>query len=36
LRARTPVEWNAKKLKVTNVKTANQWVTKQYAKGWRV
>jgi predicted dehydrogenase len=36
LRAGAPLEWNAKKLKVTNVKFANQWVTKQYAKGWKV
>jgi hypothetical protein len=36
LRAGAPLEWNAKKLKVTNVKFANQWVTKHYAKGWKV
>lgn len=36
LRAAQPLEWNAKKLKVTNMKSANQWVKKQYRKGWEV
>ncbi len=36
LRTGQPLEWNAKQLKVTNFKPANQWVTKEYTKGWKV
>lgn len=36
LRAAQPLEWNARKLNVTNVKSANNWVTKEYRKGWKV
>jgi predicted dehydrogenase len=30
------LEWNAKKLKFTNVSTANQFVRRRYRKGWEV
>jgi predicted dehydrogenase len=30
------IEWNAKKLKVTNDKAANRFLTKEYRKGWGV
>ena len=33
---RTTLEWNAKKLKFTNVKEANQFVRRAYRKGWEV
>jgi hypothetical protein len=28
------VEWNGKKMKVTNLKNLNQWVKRPYRKGW--
>lgn len=33
---KTTLEWNAAKLKFTNVKEANQFVRRQYRKGWEV
>lgn len=33
---KTTLEWNAKKLKFTNVKEANQYVRREYRKGWEV
>lgn len=33
---KTTLEWNAKKLKFTNVKEANQYVRRDYRKGWEV
>jgi hypothetical protein len=36
LRTGSKVEWDAKKLKVTNDKAANQLLTKHYRKGWGV
>jgi predicted dehydrogenase len=33
---KTTLEWNAADLKVTNVKEANQYVRKQYRRGWEV
>ena len=32
----TTLEWNAAKLKFTNVKEANQYIRRQYRKGWEV
>jgi len=32
----TTLEWNAKKLKFTNVKEANRYVRRRYRKGWSV
>ena len=32
----TTLEWNAKKLKFTNEKAANQFVRREYRKGWEV
>ena len=34
LRAGQRIEWNAKKLKVTNVREANRFVRTEYRKGW--
>lgn len=34
LRAGQRIEWNAKKLKVTNVAEANQFIRRDYRKGW--
>ena len=34
LRAGQRIEWNAKKLKVTNASEANQFIRTQYRKGW--
>jgi len=36
LRAGEKIEWDAKRLKVTNLREANQYVTKKYRKGWKV
>jgi predicted dehydrogenase len=36
LRAGKKIEWDTKKLKVTNDKAANQFLTKEYRKGWGV
>lgn len=36
LRAGQRLEWDAKKLKVTNVKSANQFLKREYRKGWKV
>ncbi len=33
---KTTLEWNAKKLKFTNEKAANQFVRREYRKGWEV
>ncbi|MBL9139028.1 MAG: Gfo/Idh/MocA family oxidoreductase, partial [Verrucomicrobiales bacterium] len=33
---KTTLEWNAAKLKFTNVKEANQYVRRRYRKGWKV
>jgi len=33
---KTPLEWDADNMKVTNVKEANQFVRKTYRKGWEV
>ena len=35
-RAGEKIEWDAKRLKVTNLREANQYVTKKYRKGWKV
>jgi len=35
LRTGTKVEWDAKKLKITNDKAANAYLSKQYRRGWR-
>ncbi len=32
---KTTLEWNAEKLKFTNVKEANQFVRRRYRKGWK-
>ncbi|MFZ2639929.1 MAG: gfo/Idh/MocA family oxidoreductase, partial [Verrucomicrobiia bacterium] len=32
----TTLEWNAAKLKFTNVTEANQFIRRQYRKGWEV
>ena len=34
LLAGKPIEWNAKKLRVTNNKAANRFLRKEYPKGW--
>ncbi|MBI4659897.1 MAG: Gfo/Idh/MocA family oxidoreductase [Verrucomicrobia bacterium] len=34
--AKTTLKWDAKSLKFTNVKEANQYVRRQYRKGWEV
>ena len=34
LRVNGKIEWDAKNLKVTNNEQANQWVSKEYPKGW--
>jgi len=34
LRAGTPIDWDAKNLKVTNNRDANQYVKTEYRKGW--
>lgn len=36
LRAGKPLEWDAKRLMVTNAKDANRFVKTEYRKGWRV
>jgi Predicted dehydrogenases and related proteins len=36
LRAQAPIEWNAKRMKVTNVKSANRFIRSKYRKGWAV
>ncbi len=36
LRAGTPIEWDAKKMEVTNNKDANQFLKTKYRKGWKV
>lgn len=36
LRVRRKIEWNTKKMKVTNDKEANRLVSKEYRKGWGV
>ncbi|HUR46913.1 MAG TPA: Gfo/Idh/MocA family oxidoreductase, partial [Candidatus Saccharimonadales bacterium] len=36
IRAGKKIEWNAKKLKVTNDKEANQLIRKKYRRGWKV
>lgn len=36
LRARAPIQWNARKMKVTNLDSANQWVGHAYRRGWHV
>jgi hypothetical protein len=33
---KTTLEWDPENMKVTNVKEANQFVRKQYRKGWEV
>jgi hypothetical protein len=33
---KTKLEWDVAKLKVTNEAKANQYVRKQYRKGWEV
>ena len=33
---KTTLDWDAKKLKFTNVKEANQFVRRKYRKGWEV
>ena len=30
------LKWDAKNLKITNIEAANQFLTKQYRKGWEV
>jgi hypothetical protein len=30
------IEWNSKKMKVTNVPDANQYVSKMYRAGWEI
>ena len=34
LRAGQRIEWNTKKLKVTNVRESNQLIRREYQKGW--
>jgi hypothetical protein len=36
LRAGKKVEWDAVNLKITNDSDANQYVTRDYRKGWEV
>ena len=36
LRARRKIEWDSKNLKVTNVPEANQYIRREYRKGWDV
>jgi len=36
LRSGRKIEWNSKKMKVTNVPEANQFITKTYRKGWEI
>ena len=36
VRAGRRIEWNSQKLEVTNLPSANQWVTKEYRKGFGV
>jgi predicted dehydrogenase len=36
LRAGQKIEWDAVNMKVTNLSSANQYVTRQYRKGWEV
>lgn len=35
LRARRKIEWNASRLRVTNVREANRFLRMEYRKGWR-
>jgi len=36
LRSGTGIEWDAKRMKVTNDRAANRFVTKKYRKGWNI
>ncbi len=36
LRTQEKVEWNARQMRVTNSKSANDYVKKQYRKGWEL
>jgi len=36
LRAGTEIKWDAKNLKVTNNKAANQYISTEYRKGWEI
>jgi predicted dehydrogenase len=36
LRAGKPIDWDAKKMRVTNDKAANQYIRTEYRKGWRI
>ena len=36
VRAGTEIKWDAQRMKVTNNKAANQYLTKEYRKGWDV
>ena len=36
MRAGTEIMWDAKNMKVTNNKSANQYITKEYRKGWEI
>ncbi len=35
-RSQTPITYDPKEMKITNVAAANQWLTKSYRKGWEV
>jgi hypothetical protein len=36
LRSGRKIEWNAKKMKITNDREANQLLRKEYPRGWGV
>jgi len=36
MRAGDKIEWDAKRLRVTNLREANHYVSKKYRKGWKV
>ena len=36
MRAGVEIHWDAKQMKVTNHPQANQYITKEYRRGWEV
>lgn len=36
MRAGAPIEWDSRRLKITNLREANQLLSKKYPKGWKV
>jgi hypothetical protein len=36
LRAGTPLEWDARRMRVKNNKDANQFLKTRYRRGWRI